>query len=933
MEKRQFYVLYRQFLFRIVDLEVLSPQAKGDASKLLGQFAALLVFVSLSLSFPAIFSGGKADSAPAAASFVSTMIGQHFLIALTMLVVSVFAVLSWDSTFPDRGDALVLAPLPIRPRTLFLSKISAVATALAITVVLLHSVLGLIWPLVFTTRASPAILPALAFDPTPVPITVPDLKPMLDRALAQALTSGGLKPGTGAGLAIGVYKRGERQILTYGAARPDSLFEIGSITKTFTGLILARIAVDGQTSLDEPVRQLLPPGLVNQLPGEEITLADLATHHSGLPMMPRNFSPADPSNPYADYSVGKLYEYIKGHGLIKPEDTLYRYSNLGVGLLGQALADRAGKNYPDLLRDEITKPLGLSDTVITLSSNQQRRFLQGYDDHHKPVHEWNLDALAGAGGIRSTAGDLLNYLEANLHPQNSPALAAAVAITQAPRDYARGGAQIGLAWTYSPETGTYRHGGATGGFSSHAFFHPQCDCAAVVLMNSGPSLVFTPDSIAEHIRQRFAGEPAILLETVVVPAGTGLLRSFASYWFTMCAAGLFAYGLIQLIQGLLGLILPRGLFMRISGYVQTLAFCVAVCSFFLQPGIGGLDDLTARGTWRVFQWLPSYWFLGLYRQLSGSMHPALQPLAWRAWTGLAIIVAGVSVVSALSYARTLRKIVEEPDIPLASARWRWLPRFGNPFQTAVGQFTVRSLMRSKQHRLTLTFYIGVGLAFASLLLKDPSTKRALADSGADNRWRDASVALWASSVIMMALVVVGTRVVFAMPVDLRANWVFRLTGARSGRETLVAARRPLVLLAVIPVWIGSAAVCLGLWPSWQSAVHILTLGAMGLIVVELCIARFGKIPFAFSYLPGKSRIHLVFLGSMGLLLVSIRGVLLEREAFKTPGGAVAWLTVFIAIWIVVRIAVRQLAERNGETQFEGEEPSAIQGLGLDANYS
>jgi len=126
MAKRQFRVLYREFLFRIVDLEILSAHALGDANKLLGQFAALLVFISMLLSMAAFTFAGSRMAPVARLAF--TLVIEHFLIATTMLVVGLFAVLSWDSTFPDRRDVLVLAPLPVRARTMFLARVAAVAT-------------------------------------------------------------------------------------------------------------------------------------------------------------------------------------------------------------------------------------------------------------------------------------------------------------------------------------------------------------------------------------------------------------------------------------------------------------------------------------------------------------------------------------------------------------------------------------------------------------------------------------------------------------------------------------------------------------------------------------------------------------------------------------------------------------------------------------
>ena len=867
---------------------------------------------------------------PRNSGLLIAMVAQHFLIATTMLVVGLFAVLSWDSTFPDRRDVLVLAPLPVRARTMFLAKVAAVGTSLGLTIVLLHCAMGLFLPLLFASHATPAALPALTLDATPAPVAARDLESVMNRDLKQQLTSGELAPGTGAGLAIGVWKRGERRVFTYGTAKPDSLFEIGSISKTFTGLILARMVADGKVRLDEPVRELLPRGTVAKPPGPEITLLDLATHHSGLPGMPDNLHPADRDNPYADYGPEQLYAYLKKHGVAKPEESNFAYSNLGVGLLGQALAERAGRSYPDLLREDVTNPLGMADTVVRFSADQQRRFLQGYDNRHRPVHAWDLDALAGAGAIRSTAGDLLTYLDANLHPEKYAALSGALAFSHRLREATVRGQRIALAWIYSDETKSYWHDGGTAGFISYVFFNPLADCAAVVLLNSGPNQLLSADVIGEHIRQRLSGEPAISLDSVIVPASSGfpgVLRSYGAYWFSMLAAGVFVYGAVLGTQGLAAQVLPRRLFLRLSGYLQMAAFCLIVGVYFLQPGLGGLDDLAIGSIGRVIEWLPSYWFLALYQQLNGSMHPVLEPLALRAWMGLALVVCGAAVTYTFSYWRTLRKIVEEPDIVPGPLRLRWLPRFGTQQQTAIGQFTVRTLGRSRQHRLILGFYLGIGLAFTSLLLNGSG-------AGTNNPWHEKSMLLWSASVMLVALAAAGTRVAFALPLDLRANWIFRVIGVgggvRGGVESLKASRRALLLLSVAPVWLGTAVACLWLWPSRQSVAHLLVLGLLGLAMADLCLLGFQKIPFTCSYLPGKSRVHMVFLAAVAVLVLGSSGTMLERRALRETGRTALMLAVLLVVWISIRLATVALATRaEQELRFEEEIVPAVQGLGLN----
>lgn len=380
-------------------------------------------------------------------------------------------------------------------------------------------------PLNFTRQATALAPPPIkppSYDAAMAPVPAADLEAVLDKDLAGALKSGQLAAATAGGVTIGVIEHGQRHIFSYGTAKPDSIFEIGSISKTFTALVLAQMAEQGKVHLDDPVRALLPPGTVDKPAGAEIELVDLATQSSGLPRMPDNFHPADNANPYADYSATDLSAYLHEHGAARPADAGFLYSNLGFGLLGQALADRAGTSYADLLRMQVTQPLGLQDTVIALSSAQKKRFIQGHTAEHRPTSAWDFDALAGCGAIRSTAADLLTYLEAHLHPESlhagavgTPAatLAAAIRLQQQPRADAFPGMKIGLAWLWQESSGNWWHNGGTGGYSSYAFFNPQGDYAAVVLFNTtlGPDGSFA-DRLGEHISERLAGKPAISLD-------------------------------------------------------------------------------------------------------------------------------------------------------------------------------------------------------------------------------------------------------------------------------------------------------------------------------------------------------------------------------------------------------------------------------------
>ena len=380
-------------------------------------------------------------------------------------------------------------------------------------------------PLVLTRQASaiePPKPPEPTLDPAMPPVDVAHLKDVLDKDLTAALASGELAPGTEGGVTIGVVEHGVRRIFVYGTAKPDAVFEIGSITKTFTGLILAQMVAQKKARLDEPVRALLPAGTVAApASGPEITLLDLSAQRSGMPRLPDNFKPADMTNPYADYDRKALFAFVASHGVALPAKPKLGYSNLGVGLLGTALAERAGATYEALLRKEVTGPLGMRDTVITLTPPLRARLAPGHDGAHKPARPWDQDALAGAGAIRSTAADMLTYLEAQLHPDRLPkaaratpegkTLAAAIAASHLPQGEAGEGQHIALNWFRDDASGSLWHNGATGGYSAFALFNPEKDFALVVLLNTSNGKRMYIDDLGRHVEQRLAGKPAVSL--------------------------------------------------------------------------------------------------------------------------------------------------------------------------------------------------------------------------------------------------------------------------------------------------------------------------------------------------------------------------------------------------------------------------------------
>ncbi len=574
MNRLQFRVLYRQFLFRMVDLELLSAQARGDMSKLLGQIASLLIWSSVGLAIMGLGVSG-ARGLPLQ-RVLTAWSGEHFLISLTMLVVGLFAVLSWDSTFPDKRDVMVLAPLPIRAKTLFLAKVTGVAAALSITVVSLHCVAQLTWTL----------------------------------------------PGV--------------------SAQPAFTF--------------------------------------------------------------------------------------------------------------------AGQAIP-----------------------------------------------------------------------------------------------------------------ASGGFVS-------------------------------------------------------FLRTFTAYWITMFSASVFIFCCVLGVQGTAAQVLPRRLYLRASSLLQLVAFCVFICGFLLLPMEATPQALAAAQGNGLAAWQFSFWFLGLFQQLKGS--PALTELAHRAWIGLGIVLCITGVAYVMSYFRTLRKIIEEPDIVPSARGARWLPRFGDALETAIGQFSVRSLLRSRQHRIIFAFYFGVGFALNLLILKMPAARPR--GGAVVQGVSGVSVPLLASTTLLMLLAVVGMRIVFAMPLDLKANWIFRIAPVRGGALCLEARRRAMLAMGVLPVWLGIAGMLFSIWPWRPAAEHLLILGLLGLLLTEVCLQGFQRIPFTCSYLPGKTNVQLTFIFSLMVLLQLLAYCAgLEFSTLNRPMRYLSVIVVFGGALYLARWRTASQAETDDMgVQFEDQGSPAIQGLGL-----
>jgi serine-type D-Ala-D-Ala carboxypeptidase/endopeptidase len=297
------------------------------------------------------------------------------------------------------------------------------------------------------------------------------------------------------GVVVGVIEPSGRRIVTYGRASTntpiplngDTLFEIGSMSKVFTSLLLAEAVQRGEMALTDPISKYLPASVKVPERGRAITLQDLSSHSSGLPRMPGNIRPKDPENPFADYSVEQLYQFLSTYQLTRDVGAQYEYSNLGAGLLGHILALRAGMDYESLLKARITGPLGMPSTTITLPPPLQARLAPGHARTLQPTKNWDIPSLAGAGALRSSANDMLTFLAAEMGYTQSSLAPAMKAMLQ-PRRPAAGppGLEVALAWHIITANGKtiVWHNGGTGGYRTYFGFDPEARTGVVVLMNA-----------------------------------------------------------------------------------------------------------------------------------------------------------------------------------------------------------------------------------------------------------------------------------------------------------------------------------------------------------------------------------------------------------------------------------------------------------------
>ena len=298
-------------------------------------------------------------------------------------------------------------------------------------------------------------------------------------------------------VAIGVIDGDNRIMMSVGQLSKDNatkadentIFEIGSVSKVFTGVLLADAIERGIVTADQPAGELLPEGVVMPMnedkPEKKITLKHLSTHISGLPRMPNNIELSNQEDPYASYGSKEMFEFLNSHKLSRQPGMVEEYSNFAVALLGELLSQKQKTDYATLLETRIAKPLGMTDTSLVPDADQAKRLAPPHNASCDPAKSWHFDAMAGAGAIRSTVSDMLKFAQANLEsPYNETGKAIELAFSQQRTSKGFTGTPTGFGWLINTASQTRWHNGQTGGYHSIMFVNRKSNRAVVVLSNT-----------------------------------------------------------------------------------------------------------------------------------------------------------------------------------------------------------------------------------------------------------------------------------------------------------------------------------------------------------------------------------------------------------------------------------------------------------------
>jgi serine-type D-Ala-D-Ala carboxypeptidase/endopeptidase len=348
-------------------------------------------------------------------------------------------------------------------------------------------------------------------------------------------------PQDGIGIVVGVIGPQGRRVISYGHLnqadpRPlggDTLFEIGSVSKVFTALLLADMVRKGEVALADPVARYLPAGVkIPERNGHSITFVDLATHTSGLPFMPDELPVFNA--PVAEHnSDAQIYRFLTRYQLTRDPGTEWDYSNVGYWLLGDALAARAGMDYESLLRKRVIDPLKMKSTAITLSADLKARLAVGHNAVLQAAPSFSSVSLYGAmpaaGGLVSNVKDLLTFLSAAMGYESSHLASSMAAMLTTRRPIDGDGSEQALAWviTGKGDDQLVTHDGFTWGYASYVAWNPATRAGVVVLSNQQTSI----GDIGRHLLQpNMPLEPPTVTKHTEIKVDSTVLDAYAGQY-------------------------------------------------------------------------------------------------------------------------------------------------------------------------------------------------------------------------------------------------------------------------------------------------------------------------------------------------------------------------------------------------------------------
>jgi CubicO group peptidase (beta-lactamase class C family) len=314
-----------------------------------------------------------------------------------------------------------------------------------------------------------------------------------------------IQKGNTVGLVLAVIDGGRVYKYSYGRAdkrrrelpRPSTIFEIGSVTKTFTSLLLAQEVVSGKMRLEDPIKKYLPDSIpLNEVDGDPIRLAHLSNHTSGFPRLPANIfnGNVNPKDPYRHYVVDSLYSFLVDYRTSVQPGKVFSYSNYGAGLLGTILERQLGADFGKLIENRISRPLHMMHTFVDIPSRLQSTFAQGYNEQGLATSPWDLASLKGSGAVRSTLDDMILYVKAQLGEKN--AIQKAIEFSHLPT-FSGPSQVMGLGWRMGKinQQGYYHHSGGTGGFRSYVGFEKTRQFGVVILSNAADDVTEIGESL------------------------------------------------------------------------------------------------------------------------------------------------------------------------------------------------------------------------------------------------------------------------------------------------------------------------------------------------------------------------------------------------------------------------------------------------------